>query len=166
MDKIGVLGLGYVGLPLATEFARKFKVIGYDINEKRVKELCSGHDQTLEVPDEKLQTVLADQASDSGLELATDIEELKKCNIFIITVPTPIDDHKTPDFTPLRNATATLASILKKEDLVIYESTVYPGATEEICVPILEKISGLRFNEDFYVGYSPERINPGDKKRT
>src|SRR5699024_6289226 len=118
------------------------------------------------VPDEKLQTVLADQASDSGLELATDIEELKKCNIFIITVPTPIDDHKTPDFTPLRNATATLASILKKEDLVIYESTVYPGATEEICVPILEKISGLRFNEDFYVGYSPERINPGDKKRT
>lgn len=166
MDKIGVLGLGYVGLPLATEFARKFKVIGYDINEKRVKELCSGHDQTLEVPDEKLQAVLADQAADSGLELATDIEELKKCNIFIITVPTPIDDHKTPDFTPLRNATATLASILKKEDLVIYESTVYPGATEEICVPILEKISGLRFNEDFYVGYSPERINPGDKKRT
>jgi len=166
MDKIGVLGLGYVGLPLATEFARKFKVTGFDINEKRVKELSNGHDHTLEVADEKLQAVLANTSGNTGLCLTTDINQLKECNIYIITVPTPIDDHKTPDFSHLKNATATLASILKKDDLVIYESTVYPGATEEICVPILEEISGLVFNHDFYVGYSPERINPGDKVRT
>lgn len=166
MDKIGVLGLGYVGLPLATEFARKFKVIGYDINEKRVTELSKGHDHTLEVPDEKLQSVLSSTSENKGLSLTTDISQLKGCNIFIITVPTPIDDHKTPDFSHLKSATATLASILKKDDLVIYESTVYPGATEEICVPILEEESGLVFNQDFYVGYSPERINPGDKVRT
>jgi len=155
--KIAVIGLGYVGLPLAVEFARKRPVLGFDINHNRVKELLEGHDSTLEVTDDELQTV-------NSLAFTANVEDLNTCNVFIVTVPTPIDSHKQPDLTPLINASEMLGSILKRGDLVIYESTVYPGATEEDCVPVLERISGLIFNRDFYAGYSPERINPGDKE--
>lgn len=164
MTKIGIIGLGYVGLPLAVEFAKKYSVLGFDINGNRIKELQSGHDSTLEVEDTDLQSV--QNQGEKGLTLTHDETNLKKCNFFIITVPTPVDKHHKPDFTPLVSASSMLARHLKKEDIVVYESTVYPGATEEICVPILEKESGLIFNKDFYVGYSPERINPGDKKHT
>ncbi|MEY8848338.1 nucleotide sugar dehydrogenase [Psychroserpens sp. XS_ASV72] len=165
--KIAVLGLGYVGLPLAVEFAKKYFVVGFDINEKRIKELKSGVDHTLEVENENLQSVLTTNVNDDkGLFISSDLNDIKNCNIYIITVPTPTDELKRPVFTPLIKASESVAKVLKKDDIVIYESTVYPGVTEDICVPILEKDSGLQFNKDFFAGYSPERINPGDKKHT
>jgi UDP-N-acetyl-D-galactosamine dehydrogenase len=170
--KIAIIGLGYVGLPLARLFATKYPVVGFDINQSRVKELQSGIDSTLEVEEELLQSVLvevnptANQEPTTGLYCTADVDAIKNCNIFVITVPTPVDTKNKPDLTPLVKSSETVGSILKKNDIVIYESTVYPGATEEVCVPILEQTSGLKFNEDFYVGYSPERINPGDKKHT
>jgi UDP-N-acetyl-D-galactosamine dehydrogenase len=165
-DKIGILGLGYVGLPLAVEFAKKYETIGFDINQGRVDELVRGHDQTLEVSDEDLQNVLVKEEGELGLYCTTDLQSLESCNILIVTVPTPIDEHFNPDLTPLIRASESVGKVLKKGDIVIYESTVYPGATEEDCVPVLEKTSGLKFNVDFYCGYSPERINPGDKEHT
>lgn len=155
--KVAVIGLGYVGLPLAVEFGKKVEVIGFDINIDRIAELKSGTDHTLEVSDEEL-------AQAQHLSYSSDINELKECNFFIVTVPTPIDAHKQPDLTPLIKASQSIGSLLKKDDIVVYESTVYPGATEEVCIPVLEKTSGLKFNTDFYAGYSPERINPGDKE--
>ncbi|CAI8699285.1 Vi polysaccharide biosynthesis UDP-N-acetylglucosamine C-6 dehydrogenase TviB [Pseudomonas sp. IT-P291] len=155
--KLAVIGLGYVGLPLAVAFGKNRKVLGFDINKPRINALKSGHDTTLEVSDCELKEA-------TYLTYSTDPESLAECNIFIVTVPTPIDEHKNPDLTPLIKASETIGKVLKKGDIVIYESTVYPGATEEECVPILEKYSGLKFNEDFYAGYSPERINPGDKE--
>ncbi len=154
--KIAVIGLGYVGLPLAVEFGRKFEVIGFDINQARVKELISGTDSTLEVSDIEL--------AETSLTFSHDIEALRSANIYIVTVPTPINDHKQPDLTPLIKASEMLGSVISKGDIIIYESTVYPGATEEECLPIVEKSSALKFNQDFYAGYSPERINPGDKE--
>ena len=156
-SKIGVIGLGYVGLPLAVEFGRHFDTIGLDINEQRVAELKEGIDRSLEVESQDLKSV-------SRLSYTTKPEEVADCNIYVVTVPTPIDDHKRPDLTPLVKASETVGRILTKDDIVIYESTVYPGATEEVCVPILEARSGLTFNKDFFCGYSPERINPGDKE--
>jgi UDP-N-acetyl-D-glucosamine/UDP-N-acetyl-D-galactosamine dehydrogenase len=153
---IAVLGLGYVGLPLAVEFGSKYPTLGFDISSSRVKELTDGNDGTFEVSKEEFKK--ADK-----LGFTDDLYAIAKCNFFIVTVPTPIDNHNRPDLSPLINVTKSLAVILKKGDIVVYESTVFPGCTEEICVPILEKLSGLKFNEDFYVGYSPERINPGDK---
>jgi UDP-N-acetyl-D-galactosamine dehydrogenase len=156
-NKIAVIGLGYVGLPLAVEFAKKFDTVGFDINDTRVSELKSGIDSTLEVNDEELKSA-------RHISYTTNPEELGDCNILIVTVPTPIDDHKRPDLSPLISASRTVGKNLKKNAIVIYESTVYPGATEEECVPVLEQESGLKFNVDFFVGYSPERINPGDKE--
>jgi UDP-N-acetyl-D-glucosamine/UDP-N-acetyl-D-galactosamine dehydrogenase len=155
--KIAIIGLGYVGLPLAVEFGKIFTTIGFDINKSRIEELVTGSDSTLEVEFNQLQEA-------TKLSYTNDAKEIQSCNIFIITVPTPIDTHKRPDLTALVNASETIGELLKKDDIVIYESTVYPGATEEICVPILEQCSGLNFNQDFYCGYSPERINPGDKE--
>ncbi len=155
--KLAVIGLGYVGLPLAVEFGKHRPTLGFDINTKRVAELQSGQDHTLEVEPEELQSA-------QHLSYSTDLEALRACNVFIVTVPTPIDKHKQPDLTPLIKASETIGKVLKRGDIVIYESTVYPGATEEDCVPVLEKQSGLIFNQDFYAGYSPERINPGDKE--
>ena len=155
--KLGVIGLGYVGLPLAVEFGKKFKVIGFDINSNRITELKNGIDKTLEVSTEELK-------SSGSLSYTSDLNELKEANIFIVTVPTPVDDFKRPDLTPLIKASETVGKVLKKGDIVVYESTVYPGCTEDDCVPVLEKFSGLKFNKDFYCGYSPERINPGDKE--
>ena len=157
--QIAVIGLGYVGLPLAIEFGKKFKTVGFDINESRIKELMSGNDATMEVSREQL-------TGSKSLSFSADATDIENCNIFIITVPTPIDKHKNPDLTPLVGASRTVGRVLKNEDIVIYESTVYPGATEEVCVPILEQQSGLVFNQDFYCGYSPERINPGDKEHS
>ena len=154
--KIAVVGLGYVGLPLAVEFGKKMPVIGFDINRMRVDELKSGHDHTLEVDETEL-------ASATHLTFTTELVELAKANFYIVTVPTPIDRYKNPDLTPLIKASETIGRVLKSGDIVVYESTVYPGATEEDCVPVLERISGLKFNQDFFAGYSPERINPGDK---
>lgn len=154
---LAIIGLGYVGLPLAVEFGKKRPVIGFDINAKRVAELQSGQDHTLEVAPEELKEA-------HQLFYTTDLEALRACNVFIVTVPTPIDEYKRPDLTPLVKASETIGTVLKKGDIVIYESTVYPGATEEDCVPVLERVSGLIFNKDFYAGYSPERINPGDKE--
>lgn len=154
--KIAIIGLGYVGLPLAVEFGKKVPVIGFDIHQKRIDELKSGQDHTLEVSPEELKQA-------SKLSYSADLTELKDCNFFIVTVPTPIDDFKQPDLTPLIKASTSIAKVLKKGDVVVYESTVYPGATEEVCIPVLEKQSGLTFNQDFFAGYSPERINPGDK---
>lgn len=154
---IAIIGLGYVGLPLAVEFGKKFNTIGFDINKPRIKELISGVDNTLEVDSDELKEA-------EKLSYTTNIEDIKSCNIYIITVPTPIDSYKRPDLTPLEKASETVGKVLSKDDIVIYESTVYPGATEEVCVPILEKVSGLTFNQDFFAGYSPERINPGDKE--
>ena len=165
-EKIAVIGLGYVGLPLAVEFGKKYPTIGFDINEQRVVDLNKGHDSTLEVSDELLQSVLIDNISDIGLKLGSDIDDIKDCNIYIVTVPTPVDKNHRPILTPLIKASETIGSVLKKGDIVIYESTVYPGVTEDECVPVLEKVSGLSFNKDFFAGYSPERINPGDKKHT
>jgi len=166
-DKIVIIGLGYVGLPLARLFATKYTVVGFDINTERISELMSGVDSTLEVDKETLQSVLISEDSDSnGLFCTNQLDKIKDCNYYIITVPTPVDNNNRPILTPLIKASETVGNVLKKGDIVIYESTVYPGATEEDCVPILEKVSGLRFNKDFYAGYSPERINPGDKKHT
>lgn len=165
-DKIAIIGLGYVGLPLAVAFAEKYKVTGFDINEHRIEELNSGHDHTLEVEDKLLRSVLSSPASDIGLVNTNKLDDIADCNIYIITVPTPIDEDQNPDLTPLIKASETVGAVLKKGDIVIYESTVYPGATEEDCVPVLEWKSDLKFNEDFYCGYSPERINPGDKEHT
>jgi len=156
---IGVIGLGYVGLPLAVEFGKKFPVTGFDIHQMRVDELRRGHDRTLETSDENLKAA-------RFLTFTTSLDDLKACNYYIVTVPTPIDKHKRPDLTPLIKASESVGKVIKKGDIVIYESTVYPGATEEECVPILEKFSGLKFNTDFFCGYSPERINPGDKVHT
>ncbi len=165
--KIAVIGLGYVGLPLARLFATKFPVIGFDINEPRVSSLKSGTDTTFEVEDEVLQSVLVDNpTSKKGLFCTTFLKDIADCNYFIITVPTPVDKNNRPDLTPLYKSSEAVGSVLKKGDIVIYESTVYPGVTEEQCVPVLEKISGLKFNVDFFAGYSPERINPGDKEHT
>lgn len=154
--KLAVIGLGYVGLPLAAEFAKRRKVIGYDINAVRISALKEGHDSTLEVSDEELRAA-------RGLVYTTNLTDLASCNVYIVTVPTPIDEHRRPDLSPLIKASASIGEVLKKGDIVIYESTVYPGATEEDCMPVLEAVSGLKFNVDFYAGYSPERINPGDK---
>ena len=154
--KIAIIGLGYVGLPLAVEFGKQVPVIGFDIHQKRIDELKSGQDHTLEVSPEELKQA-------SKLSYSADLAELKDCNFFIVTVPTPIDDFKQPDLTPLIKASTSIGQVLKKGDVVVYESTVYPGATEEVCIPVLEKQSGLIFNQDFFAGYSPERINPGDK---
>ena len=155
--KLAIIGLGYVGLPLAVEFAKKRSVVGFDINQARIDALKTGHDATLEVSDEELREA-------TGLSYTASLQDLAACNTYIVTVPTPIDEHKQPDLTPLVKASETIGKVLKKGDIVIYESTVYPGATEEDCVPVLEKVSGLKFNVDFYAGYSPERINPGDKE--
>ncbi len=165
--KIAVIGLGYVGLPLARLFATKYPVIGFDINQSRISELKKGHDSTLEVDDATLQAVLVSNLSfNTGLYCSSLLEDVVDANIYIITVPTPVDKHNRPDLTPLYKASETVGKVLKKGDIVIYESTVYPGVTEEECVPVLERISGLKFNKDFFAGYSPERINPGDKERT
>jgi len=160
-DNIAIIGLGYVGLPLGVAFSERYKVIGYDINKERIEELKRGYDRTLEVSEEELKAAI-----NRGMKFASDINDIKDANIYIITVPTPIDSHKNPDLTPLKKASESIGRILKKGDIVIYESTVYPGCTEEVCVPILERESQLKFNKDFFVGYSPERINPGDKKHT
>ena len=166
-DKIAIIGLGYVGLPLARLFATKYSVVGFDINTDRISELMSGVDSTLEVDNETLQSVLIVEDSETnGLYCTNQLAKIKDCNYYIITVPTPVDKNNRPVLTPLVKASETVGAVLNKEDIVIYESTVYPGATEEECIPILEKVSGLIFNEDFYAGYSPERINPGDKEHT
>lgn len=183
--KIAVIGLGYVGLPLARLFATRYPVVGFDINAARVTELRQGHDSTLEVEDDVLQAVLVEDlvsrkavnAEDfgelmvaeevkTGLYCSTDLEDIRDCNYYVVTVPTPVDKNNRPDLTPLYKSSETVGKVLKKGDIVIYESTVYPGVTEEECVPVLERTSGLKFNEDFFVGYSPERINPGDKEHT
>jgi len=164
-EKIAVIGLGYVGLPLAVAFAEKYLTIGFDINQKRINELNIGKDFTLEVEDSLLESVLNKQAG-KGLFVTNNPEELKEASVFIVTVPTPTDKNHNPVLTPLEKASETVGKYLKEGDVVVYESTVYPGVTEEVCVPILEKVSGLTFNKDFYAGYSPERINPGDKKHT
>ena len=167
-SNIAIIGLGYVGLPLAIEFGKKYKVLGFDINQVRINELKSVKDRTNEADLKGLQLAmnLAIESDKVGLTFSSNIDELKSCNVFIVTVPTPIDQFKAPDLTPLLKASAMLGSVLKKGDIVIYESTVYPGCTEEDCVPVLEKYSGLKFNVDFFCGYSPERINPGDKVNT
>ncbi|WP_299896303.1 nucleotide sugar dehydrogenase [uncultured Aquimarina sp.] len=165
--KIAIIGLGYVGLPLARLFATKFPVIGFDINQNRIEELRSGKDTTLEVEDEILQSVLTKSSKmDQGLFCTSNIEDIKDCNYYVVTVPTPVDKNNRPDLTPLYKSSETVGKVLKKGDIVIYESTVYPGVTEEECIPVLEKVSGLKFNVDFFAGYSPERINPGDKLHT
>lgn len=167
MKKIAIIGLGYVGLPLARLFATKYSVIGFDINKERIASLNEGYDSTREVDNDVLKAVLVDKYSDKkGLFCTNDVKVLKEANVFIITVPTPVDKNNRPDLTPLYRASETVGGVLKKGDIVIYESTVYPGVTEDECVPVLEKISGLKFNIDFYAGYSPERINPGDKEHT
>jgi UDP-N-acetyl-D-galactosamine dehydrogenase len=165
--KIGIIGLGYVGLPLARLFATKYPVVGFDINQNRVSELNKGNDFTLEVEKELLQSVLIEKPlSKVGLFCTTQLEDIKDCNYYIITVPTPVDKNNRPDLTPLYKSSETVGKVLKQGDIVIYESTVYPGLTEEECVPVLERVSGLKFNVDFFAGYSPERINPGDKEHT
>jgi UDP-N-acetyl-D-galactosamine dehydrogenase len=165
-SKIAIIGLGYVGLPLAVAFAEKYSVVGLDINLQRIQELNQGKDHTLEVEDDLLQKVLVKTPSIQGLFVTSQLEDIADCNIFIVTVPTPTDKHNRPVLTPMVKASETIARVLKPNDIVIYESTVYPGVTEEEMVPVLEKASGLKFNEDFFVGYSPERINPGDKEHT
>ncbi len=161
MNKICVIGLGYVGLPLAHAFSKKYEVVGFDISKWRIDELSSGYDRTLELSSEQVN-----EAIKNGMKFTLDTNDIKDCNIYIVTVPTPIDKNKRPDLTPLIKASETVGKVLKKGDIVIYESTVYPGATEEDCVPVLEKFSNLKFNIDFFCGYSPERINPGDKEHT
>ncbi len=168
--KIAVIGLGYVGLPLARLFATKYAVVGFDINQNRIAELRNGNDATLEISRELLQQVLVETSpfisNKNGLFCSANIQEIADADIYIVTVPTPVDQNNKPDLTPLFKASETVGKVLKKDNIVIYESTVYPGATEDDCVPVLEKISGLKFNQDFYAGYSPERINPGDKEHT
>jgi len=158
--KIAVIGLGYVGLPLAAAFSEKYEVTGFDVNAARIEELKSGYDRTLELSSEQMK-----KAIENGMKFSLNLDDIRDCNFFIVTVPTPIDKNKRPDLTPVIKATQSVAKVLKKGDIVVYESTVYPGVTEEICVPLLEQ-SGLKFNEDFFCGYSPERINPGDKEHT
>ena len=160
-NKICVIGLGYVGLPLAHAFSEKYEVVGFDISQWRIDELSSGYDRTLELNENQVK-----EALQNGMKFTLNIDDIKDCNIYIVTVPTPIDKNKRPDLTPLIKASETIGKVLKKDDLVIYESTVYPGATEEDCVPVLEKFSNMKFNVDFFCGYSPERINPGDKEHT
>lgn len=174
--KIAVIGLGYVGLPLARLFATKYPVVGFDINNARIKKLNEGIDDTLEVSEELLKSVLQDEnpivtsseveKSKTGLYCSASLDDIKSANIYVVTVPTPVDKHNRPDLTPLYKSSETVGKVLKKGDIVIYESTVYPGGTEEECIPVLERVSGLKFNEDFFAGYSPERINPGDKEHT
>ncbi|MEP3209512.1 MAG: nucleotide sugar dehydrogenase [Maribacter sp.] len=165
--KIGIIGLGYVGLPLARLFATKFAVVGFDINSNRVAELQSGIDSTLEVSEAELKEVTRNESpTEAGLYCTDNSDLLKDCNYYIVTVPTPVDRTNRPDLTPLHKSSETVGKVLKKNDIVIYESTVYPGVTEDECIPVLERVSGLKFNVDFFVGYSPERINPGDKKHT
>lgn len=165
--KIAVIGLGYVGLPLARLFATKYPVVGFDINQNRIQELNAGIDSTLEIDESTLKKVLLTSSSDAnGLFCSSTIDNIKDCNYYIVTVPTPVDKNNRPDLTPLYKSSETVGKVLKKGDIVIYESTVYPGVTEEECIPVLEKISGLQFNVDFFAGYSPERINPGDKEHT
>ena len=159
--KLAVIGLGYVGLPLAHAFSSKYSVVGFDITQKRIDELNSGNDRTLELSEAQVKESL-----NNGMKFTHLLDEIADCNIYIVTVPTPIDKNKRPDLTPLFKASESIGKILKKDDIVIYESTVYPGATEDDCVPVLEKVSGLKFNQDFFCGYSPERINPGDKEHT
>lgn len=154
--KIAIIGLGYVGLPLAVEFGKQLSVVGFDIHQKRIQELQTGQDHTLEVSPEELKQAI-------HLRYSFDLDDLNSCNFFIVTVPTPIDEFKQPDLTPLIKASTSIGRVLNKGDVIVYESTVYPGATEEVCVPVLERVSGLKFNHDFFAGYSPERINPGDK---
>ncbi|MCK9412246.1 MAG: nucleotide sugar dehydrogenase [Prolixibacteraceae bacterium] len=179
--KIAVIGLGYVGLPLARLFATKYPVVGYDINKRRVSELNQGIDRTLEVDEQTLQSVLltenpvreirpnscnSDDSGSSGIYCTADLDQIKNCNFYIITVPTPVDRNNRPDLTPLIKASETVGKVISKGDIVVYESTVYPGATEEDCIPVIERVSGLKYNIDFFAGYSPERINPGDKEHT
>jgi len=169
--KIAVIGLGYVGLPLAVEFGKHFEVVGFDINQNRIKELRSNKDITLETSAEQLAEVNVDSLANlkglgKGLWITAELEEIKNSNFYIVTVPTPVDKNNRPDLTPLYKASETVGKVLGQGDIVVYESTVYPGATEEECLPILEKFSGLSFNQHFYLGYSPERINPGDKEHT
>lgn len=159
--KIGIIGLGYVGFPLACLFAKKYRVVGYDIKEERIKEINAGIDSTNEVSPEALKVALA-----NGMKCTNRLEELEECNVYVVAIPTPVDDFYNPELMPLKNASITVGRVLKKGDYVIYESTVYPGVTEEVCAPILERVSGLKLNEDFFIGYSPERINPGDKEHT
>lgn len=159
--KIGIIGLGYVGFPLACLFSKKYKVIGFDINEKRISELNSAIDSTREIDIENLHSAL-----DNGMECTSKVSDLKSCNVYIVTVPTPIDGNRQPDLAPLIKASRTVGEVISKDNIVIYESTVYPGVTEEICIPEIEKVSGMKFNVDFFAGYSPERINPGDKTHT
>ena len=158
--KISIIGMGYVGLPLAVAFSKKFKVVGYDVDDLRIQDLRAGNDKTLEIEEKLLRSV------ESNISYTSNINDIKDCNIFIVTVPTPIDNSNQPDLTPLLQSSSAIGSVLKKEDIVIYESTVYPGVTRDVCVPALEKSSGLIFNKDFFCGYSPERINPGDKEHT
>ncbi len=160
--KIGVIGLGYVGLPLARLFSTKFPTVGYDLNQARVDALMTGHDATLEVRDDLLQ----DAIHNRGFVCTTDVEKLRGCNFYVVAVPTPVDENKAPDLRPLRGASETVGKVISKGDIVVYESTVYPGVTEDECIPVVEKVSGLKFNEDFFAGYSPERINPGDREHT
>ncbi len=168
--KIGIIGLGYVGLPLARLFAARYPVCGFDINAERIKEINQGHDHTLEVSEELLKSVLVQEnplfSGTSGLFCSGDILSIKECNFYVVTVPTPVDKNNRPDLTPLLSASETVGKVIKKGDVIVYESTVYPGATEEDCIPVIERISGLKFNVDFFAGYSPERINPGDKEHT
>lgn len=159
--KIAIIGLGYVGMPLAAAFSSKFQVFGFDLNSTRINELKSGFDRTLELDESAMKKVL-----ESGMSFSSELDSIKEANFFIVTVPTPIDEHKNPDLSPLKGASTSVAKVLKKGDIVVFESTVYPGASEEFCVPILESISGLRLGVDFEIGYSPERINPGDKEHT
>lgn len=159
--KIAVIGLGYVGLPLARLFSTKYKTIGFDVNTERVNALIKGHDDTMEVPDDLLKKALLD-----GLLFTSKVEDIQGCDFYIVTVPTPVDENNNPDLTPLINASTTVGKVIGRGGIVIYESTVYPGVTEEVCIPVVEKVSGLKFNIDFYAGYSPERINPGDKEHT
>lgn len=166
-QRIAVIGLGYVGMPLAVEFAKKFPVVGFDINAQRIAELQSCKDHTLEVETEALQEVIVQsKPEDKGLLCSNKLEDIADCNYYIVTVPTPVDKYNRPDLTPLYKASETVGKVLKQGDVVVYESTVYPGVTEDECVPVLENVSGLKFNKDFYCGYSPERINPGDKQHT
>lgn len=159
--KIAIIGLGYVGMPLAAAFSSKFKVFGFDLNSTRINELKSGFDRTLELDESAMKKVL-----ENGMSFSSELDSIKEANFFIVTVPTPIDEHKNPDLSPLKGASTSVAKVLKKGDIVVFESTVYPGASEELCVPILEGVSGLRLGVDFEIGYSPERINPGDKEHT
>ena len=160
--RIAVIGLGYVGLPLARLFSTKFKTVGFDMNPSRVNALMSGHDATLEVSDELLQSAI----NNHGFVCTTDIDRIRDCNFYVVAVPTPVDKNNNPDLTPLYGASTTVGKVISKNDIVVYESTVYPGVTEDECIPVVEKVSGLKFNVDFYAGYSPERINPGDKQHT